>query len=124
MRVSRRCCSSSRTSRASCRTRIDRGSTRASRGSCCPRSRPGRRPRQRTGARGGVAMAEQKKKKNKPTKPADGDAAGAGSPELAKKGKKLKEDLDNLLDEIDEILEENAEEFVKSYVQRGGQSAT
>ena len=37
------------------------------------------------------------------------------------KGKKLKEDLDNLLDEIDEILEENAEEFVKSYVQRGGQ---
>jgi ubiquitin-like protein Pup len=42
-------------------------------------------------------------------------------PELAKKGKKIKEDLDNLLDEIDEILEENAEEFVKSYVQRGGQ---
>jgi ubiquitin-like protein Pup len=25
------------------------------------------------------------------------------------------------LDEIDDILEENAEEFVKSYVQRGGQ---
>jgi ubiquitin-like protein Pup len=24
-------------------------------------------------------------------------------------------------DEIDDILEENAEEFVKSYVQRGGQ---
>jgi deoxycytidine triphosphate deaminase len=41
MRGSLRCCSSSRTSRASCRTRIDRGSTRASRGSCCPRSRPG-----------------------------------------------------------------------------------
>ncbi len=35
--------------------------------------------------------------------------------------RKIKEDLDNLLDEIDEILEENAEEFVKSYVQRGGQ---
>jgi len=67
-------------------------------------------------------MAEQKKKETRPTKPADGEEeAGAGSPELAKKGKKLKEDLDNLLDEIDEILEENAEEFVKSYVQRGGQ---
>jgi prokaryotic ubiquitin-like protein Pup len=26
-----------------------------------------------------------------------------------------------LLDEIDEVLEENAEEFVKSYVQKGGQ---
>jgi ubiquitin-like protein Pup len=34
---------------------------------------------------------------------------------------KIKEELDNLLDEIDDILEENAEEFVKSYVQRGGQ---
>jgi ubiquitin-like protein Pup len=66
-------------------------------------------------------MAEQKKKETRPTKPeGDDDAAGA-SPELAKKGKKIKEDLDNLLDEIDDILEENAEEFVKSYVQRGGQ---
>jgi ubiquitin-like protein Pup len=66
-------------------------------------------------------MAEQKKKETRPTKPADGEEAGTGSAELTKKGKKLKEDLDNLLDEIDEILEENAEEFVKSYVQRGGQ---
>ena len=29
--------------------------------------------------------------------------------------------LDDLLDEIDELLESNAEEFVKSYVQKGGQ---
>jgi len=36
-------------------------------------------------------------------------------------GARIKEELDNLLDEIDDILEENAEEFVKSYVQRGGQ---
>ena len=67
-------------------------------------------------------MAEQKKKETRPTKPAEGDDASAGgSAELTKKGKKLKEDLDNLLDEIDDILEENAEEFVKSYVQRGGE---
>jgi prokaryotic ubiquitin-like protein Pup len=33
----------------------------------------------------------------------------------------LKHDLDDILDEIDEILEENAEEFVKGYVQKGGQ---
>ena len=33
----------------------------------------------------------------------------------------LKAELDDLLDEIDEVLETNAEEFVKSYVQRGGQ---
>ena len=30
-------------------------------------------------------------------------------------------ELDSLLDEIDEVLEANAEEFVKSYVQKGGQ---
>ncbi len=30
-------------------------------------------------------------------------------------------DVDELLDEIDEVLEENAEEFVKNYVQKGGQ---
>jgi ubiquitin-like protein Pup len=33
----------------------------------------------------------------------------------------LKADLDNLLDEIDSILETNAEEFVNSYVQKGGE---
>ena len=32
-----------------------------------------------------------------------------------------REELDDLLDEIDEVLETNAEEFVKSYVQKGGQ---
>jgi ubiquitin-like protein Pup len=31
------------------------------------------------------------------------------------------EDLDALLDEIDEILEENSQEFVENYIQRGGQ---
>ncbi len=30
-------------------------------------------------------------------------------------------DLDDLLDEIDEVLETNAEEFVRSYVQKGGE---
>lgn len=30
-------------------------------------------------------------------------------------------DLDSLLDEIDGVLETNAEEFVRSYVQKGGQ---
>lgn len=30
-------------------------------------------------------------------------------------------DLDSLLDEIDGVLETNAEEFVRSFVQKGGQ---
>ena len=66
-------------------------------------------------------MAEQQKKKvERPKDDGDGEPAAA-NPEVSKKGKKIKEDLDKLLDEIDDILEENAEEFVKSYVQRGGQ---
>ena len=34
---------------------------------------------------------------------------------------KIKAELDDLLDEIDEVLETNAEDFVKSYIQKGGQ---
>ncbi|HEX9259424.1 MAG TPA: ubiquitin-like protein Pup, partial [Acidimicrobiales bacterium] len=38
------------------------------------------------------------------------------------RGEKLKAELDDLLDEIDEVLDANtAEEFVKSFVQKGGQ---
>ena len=33
----------------------------------------------------------------------------------------LDSEVDSLLDEIDEILEVNAEDFVKSFVQKGGQ---
>ena len=34
---------------------------------------------------------------------------------------KLTDDVDALLDEIDDVLEEDAEAFVRSYVQKGGQ---
>jgi prokaryotic ubiquitin-like protein Pup len=40
---------------------------------------------------------------------------------VTKKGEQLKAELDELLDEIDVVLEENAEEFVRNYVQKGGQ---
>jgi ubiquitin-like protein Pup len=43
------------------------------------------------------------------------------APTTSESGEKLKADLDDLLDEIDEVLETNAEDFVKSYVQKGGQ---
>jgi len=39
----------------------------------------------------------------------------------SEKGEKLKKDLDEIIEEIDGVLEENAEEFIKSYVQRGGE---
>lgn len=43
------------------------------------------------------------------------------APAPAKQGEKIKAELDDLLDEIDGVLEENAEEFVKSYIQKGGE---
>jgi len=36
-------------------------------------------------------------------------------------GGELTERIDDLLEEIDSVLEENAEQFVRDYVQKGGQ---
>ena len=68
-------------------------------------------------------MAADSSQKQKPKKGDDGDGADKedGSQKLSKKGEELKEDMDSLMDEIDSVLEENAEEFVKNYVQRGGE---
>lgn len=51
----------------------------------------------------------------------DDAAAPEVDPEVAERQEKLTEDVDDLLDEIDSVLEENAEEFVRGYVQKGGQ---
>lgn len=40
---------------------------------------------------------------------------------LAERKEQLDEDIDAILDEIDNVLESNAEDFVKSFVQKGGQ---
>ena len=39
----------------------------------------------------------------------------------SQQGEKLKAELDDLLDEIDDVLESNAEDFVKSYIKKGGE---
>jgi ubiquitin-like protein Pup len=46
-----------------------------------------------------------------------GDVTAAGQERRVK----LTEETDDLLDEIDDVLEENAEDFVRAYVQKGGQ---
>ncbi len=53
--------------------------------------------------------------------PAEREAESAVAPSTSEKGDELKAELDDLLDEIDEVLETNAEDFVKSYIQKGGQ---
>lgn len=40
---------------------------------------------------------------------------------VAERHKEMNEDADTILDEIDEVLEEHAEEFVRRYVRKGGQ---
>jgi ubiquitin-like protein Pup len=41
--------------------------------------------------------------------------------EVAERNKEMTDDVDAILDEIDGVLEENSEEFVRQYVQKGGQ---
>ncbi|MGJ6961776.1 MULTISPECIES: ubiquitin-like protein Pup [unclassified Streptosporangium] len=49
------------------------------------------------------------------------ETAAAETSDVQERHEKLSDDVDAILDEIDEVLEENAEEFVRSYVQKGGQ---
>ena len=65
--------------------------------------------------RGGQKEAERAR-----TEEAQDAAPGTGE-EVRERQEKLSDDVEAILDEIDEVLEENAEEFVRSYVQKGGQ---
>ena len=67
-------------------------------------------------------MAEQtRKQKTTTSRTTDDEVVDESAPAVSESGEKLKAELDDLLDEIDEVLETNAEDFVKSYVQKGGQ---
>jgi len=41
--------------------------------------------------------------------------------DAAERREALDNDIDDILDEIDDVLETNAEDFVKSFIQKGGQ---
>jgi ubiquitin-like protein Pup len=64
-----------------------------------------------------MAEREQVRKSAPPRQEETVDEAPAAS----ETGEKIKAELDDLLDEIDDVLETNAEDFVKSYIQKGGQ---
>ncbi len=64
-------------------------------------------------------MAErEQKKRSAPQREAE---EVADAPQPSERGEEIKADIDDLLDEIDDVLETNAEDFVRSYVQKGGQ---
>jgi prokaryotic ubiquitin-like protein Pup len=66
-----------------------------------------------------MAEREQKRKsaQSREDTVVEEDEAAAST----ERGERLKAEIDDLLDEIDEVLEDNAEEFVRNYVQKGGQ---
>ncbi len=52
---------------------------------------------------------------------AEAETTASTSSDVAERHEKLTEDVDAILDEIDDVLEVNAEDFVRSFVQKGGQ---
>ena len=65
-------------------------------------------------------MAQEQKQ---PKKGSEVEETNEVAPDEAvtERKERLDEDIDAMLDEIDDVLETNAEDFVKSYVQKGGQ---
>ena len=65
-------------------------------------------------------MAERELKKKQAPAKQDAEVVDEAAT-TTEKGDELKAELDDLLDEIDEVLEVNAEEFVKGFIQKGGE---
>ena len=65
-------------------------------------------------------MAQEQKQ---PRKSSETEESTEVAPEsdVAERKEALDDDVDAILDEIDDVLETNAEEFVKGFVQKGGQ---
>ena len=65
-------------------------------------------------------MAEQQHRT--PRKSSDDEQDQVETTEVdTERKEKLDDDVDSILGDIDDVLEENAEEFVRSFVQKGGQ---
>ena len=65
-------------------------------------------------------MAESEHSQRKARRPEETEVEALAPADSAHKAE-IDSDVDSLLDEIDDVLEVNAEEFVKSYVQKGGE---
>lgn len=65
-------------------------------------------------------MAQEQKQPRKSSQEGTATEEVVESDVAERKGM-IDEDVDAILDEIDEVLESNAEDFVKSYVQKGGE---
>ncbi len=65
-------------------------------------------------------MAQEQKQPRKSTG-AEESVDESVETDVAERKEALDDDVDAILDEIDEVLESNAEDFVKSFIQKGGE---
>jgi prokaryotic ubiquitin-like protein Pup len=65
-------------------------------------------------------MAQEQKQPRKSSETEDATEV-APETDVAERKEALDDDVDAILDEIDDVLETNAEDFVKSFIQKGGQ---
>jgi len=67
-------------------------------------------------------MAQEQKQPRKAHDEESVDDAQVGAEgAVAERKEQLDEDIDAILGEIDDVLETNAEDFVKSFIQKGGE---
>jgi ubiquitin-like protein Pup len=65
-------------------------------------------------------MAQERKQPKKASETQEQTEA-ADQSDVGERKEQLDEDIDAILGEIDDVLETNAEDFVKSFIQKGGQ---
>ena len=65
-------------------------------------------------------MAQEQKQPRKASEVEETPEAATES-DVAERKEALDDDVDAILDEIDDVLETNAEDFVKSFIQKGGE---
>ena len=68
-----------------------------------------------------MATQEHSRPQRREGEPDPGPDDAPVAPEASARKEALDDDIDTVLDEIDGVLEANAEEFVRGFVQKGGQ---
>jgi ubiquitin-like protein Pup len=66
-------------------------------------------------------LMAQEHKQTKKTSENEEQSEAAAQSDVAERKEQLDEDIDAILGEIDDVLETNAEDFVKSFIQKGGE---
>ena len=66
-------------------------------------------------------MAQEHKQPRRSHEEEEATDAPAPAESVSERKDQLDDDIDAILEDIDDVLETNAEDFVKSFIQKGGQ---